>query len=56
MSVPDNREHLVDDYMQRVKRIAPQYNLPDYSTNFLTKAIEMLQEHMITMLEGPWQQ
>ena len=44
-SVPDNREKLVDDYMQRVKRIAPQYNLPDFSTNFLTKAIEKLQDN-----------
>ena len=44
-TVPDNREQLVDDYMQRVKRVAPQYNIPDYSTNFLTKAIELLQAH-----------
>jgi hypothetical protein len=43
-SVPDDRELLVDDYMQRVKRIAPQYNLLEFSTNFLTKAIEKLQE------------
>jgi hypothetical protein len=44
-SVPENREQLVDDYMHRVKQIAGQYNLPEYSTNFLTKAIEKLQEN-----------
>lgn len=44
-SVPDNREQLIDDYMQRVKRIAAQYNLRDFSTNFLTKAIEKLYEN-----------
>src|SRR2546430_13081585 len=44
-AVPDGREQLVDNYMERVKRIAPQYNLPSFSTNFLTKAIEKLQEN-----------
>src|SRR2546423_315643 len=44
-SPPDTREQLVDDYMQRVKQIAAQYSLPEYSTNFLTKAIEKLMEN-----------
>ena len=39
------REKLVDDYMNRVKPIARQYDLLDCSTNFLTKAIEKLYEN-----------
>jgi PHD-zinc-finger like domain/PHD-finger len=37
-------ERLVDDYMERVKPIARQYDLSVWSTNFLTKAIEKLYE------------
>lgn len=42
---PENAEQLVDDYMQRVKPIAEQYNLLDSSVDFLTKAVEKLQEN-----------
>lgn len=37
-------EKLVDDYVERVKPIARQYDLSECSTNFLTKAIEKLCE------------
>lgn len=37
-------EKLVDEYMERVRPIARQYDLSDWSTNFLTKAIEKLYE------------
>ncbi|ETI28457.1 hypothetical protein G647_00906 [Cladophialophora carrionii CBS 160.54] len=42
---PEDAEQLVDDYMKRVKPIAARYNLLDSSVDFLTKAIEKLQEH-----------
>ncbi|KAG9772798.1 hypothetical protein KCU88_g6051, partial [Aureobasidium melanogenum] len=42
---PENAEELVDDYMRRVRPIADKYNLLDSSVDFLTKAIEKLQEH-----------
>ncbi|EXJ86605.1 hypothetical protein A1O3_03558 [Capronia epimyces CBS 606.96] len=42
---PGNADQLVDDYMRRVKPIAAQYNLLDSSVDFLTKAIEKLQEN-----------
>lgn len=42
---PEDAEKLVDDYMKRVKPIAQQYNLHDTSVDFLTKAIEKLQEN-----------
>ncbi|EXJ85434.1 hypothetical protein A1O1_05798 [Capronia coronata CBS 617.96] len=42
---PENAEELVDDYMRKVKPIAAQYNLLDSSVDFLTKAIEKLQEN-----------
>ena len=38
-------EKLVDDYMEKVKAIAPQYNVNKCSTDFLTKAVERLQEN-----------
>ncbi|KIX06521.1 uncharacterized protein Z518_04497 [Rhinocladiella mackenziei CBS 650.93] len=44
-ATPENAEALVDDYMKRVKPIAAQYNLLDSSVDFLTKAIEKLQEN-----------
>ncbi|KAF7507958.1 hypothetical protein GJ744_009855 [Endocarpon pusillum] len=37
-------QKLVDDYMERVKPIARQYELSEWSTNFLTKAVEKLYE------------
>ena len=40
-----DREKIVDDYMHRVKLIAPQYNILDCSTDFLTKAVEKLCEN-----------
>lgn len=42
---PDNAEQLVDEYMERVKPIAAQYNMLDSSVDFLTKAVEKLQEN-----------
>ncbi|OAL34702.1 hypothetical protein AYO20_06119 [Fonsecaea nubica] len=42
---PMDAEHLVDDYMAKVKPIAAKYNLLDSSVDFLTKAIEKLQEN-----------
>ena len=44
-STPEQREKLVDDFMQRAKAIAPQYGLSQYSVDFLTKALEKFQEH-----------
>lgn len=44
LASPSARESLVDDYMERVKPVARQYDLPESSTNFLTKAVEMLYE------------
>ncbi|KKY18402.1 putative phd finger and bah domain protein [Phaeomoniella chlamydospora] len=42
---PVDLEKLVDDYMEKVKALAPLYGFPAYSTNFMTKAIEKLNEH-----------
>ncbi|KAI1610564.1 bromodomain and PHD finger-containing protein 3 [Exophiala viscosa] len=42
---PPNAEELVDEFMKRVKPIAAQYNLLDSSVDFLTKAVEKLQEN-----------
>lgn len=42
---PDHGEDIIDDYMKRVKLIAPQYGIKDTSTDFLTKAVEKLQEN-----------
>ncbi|KAJ9608899.1 putative PHD type zinc finger protein with BAH domain-containing protein [Cladophialophora chaetospira] len=42
---PEDSNRLVDDYMARVKPIAARYNLLDSSVDFLTKAVEKLQEH-----------
>ncbi|KAK5197522.1 putative PHD type zinc finger protein with BAH domain-containing protein [Exophiala xenobiotica] len=42
---PQDAEELVDEYMKKVKPIAAQYNLLDSSVDFLTKAIEKLQEN-----------
>ena len=44
-SRPDNAETLVDEYMQKVKPLAAQYDIESVSTDFLTKAIERLQEN-----------
>lgn len=41
---PDNREEVIDGYMKDVKLIAPQYNVLDCSTDFLTQAIQKLQD------------
>lgn len=41
---PVSSEALVDEYIQRVKPIAGQYDVRDCSVDFLTKAIEKLQE------------
>ena len=38
-------ENLVDDYMRRVKPVADQYELPEGQTDFMTKAVEKLQEN-----------
>lgn len=37
----EEREKLIDNYMVEAKRIAPQYDLPEWSTNFLDKALEL---------------
>ena len=42
---PDNREEIIDDYMKKVKLIAPQYNVLECSTDFLTQAIQKLQDN-----------
>ena len=36
---------MVDEYMRRVKPIAEQYDLFDWQTDFMTKAVEKLQEN-----------
>jgi hypothetical protein len=41
---PDNREEIIDEYMKRVKLIAPTYNVLDCSTDFLTQAVQKLQD------------
>ena len=38
----EERARVVDDYMDRAKRIAPNFGLKLYSTNFLDKALEIL--------------
>ena len=39
----DEHENLVDDYMKKAKALAqPMFNLRDFSTNFLDKALELL--------------
>ncbi len=42
---PVNADQLVDEYMTRVKPLAAKYNLGDSSVDFLTKAVEKLQEN-----------
>ncbi len=40
---PDERERVVDEYMAKAKAFAqPVFNLRDFSTNFLDKALELL--------------
>lgn len=39
---PDQREQLIDDYMTRAKELAKVVGVPEYSTNFLDKALELL--------------
>ena len=41
---PDNADQVVDEYMRRVKPIAAKYNVAEESVDFLTKAVEKLQE------------
>lgn len=41
---PADTEQIIDTYMEKVKPLAAQYNVLDVSTDFLTKAIEKLQE------------
>ena len=38
---PEQREKLVDDFMNRAKLLAPSLKLQPYSTNFLDKALEL---------------
>lgn len=38
----DDREKLIDDYMTRAKALAKSVGVPEYSTNFLDKALELL--------------
>ena len=38
----ERREKLIDDYMTRAKALAPLFDLKEYSTNFLDKALELL--------------
>ena len=38
----DQRELLIEDYMNRAKTLAPLFDLNEYSTNFLDKALELL--------------
>ena len=38
----DQREKLIEDYMTRAKALAPLFDLKEYSTNFLDKALELL--------------
>lgn len=45
-SKPDKlgqREKFIDDYMKRAKAVAKSVGVPEYSTNFLDKALELLQ-------------
>ncbi|KAL1979873.1 hypothetical protein VTN96DRAFT_5031 [Rasamsonia emersonii] len=39
---PEDREKFIDDYMSRARKIAPEKGIPEYSTNFLDKALEYL--------------
>jgi hypothetical protein len=39
---PEDREKFIDEYMARARKIAPEKGLPEYSTNFLDKALEYL--------------
>ena len=42
-STSDDRENLMDEYMKKAKALAqPMFNLRDFSTNFLDKALELL--------------
>lgn len=41
----DVREKLVDEYMTRAKSLAKSLRVPEYSTNFLDKALELLCAH-----------
>ena len=41
----DEKEKIIDDYMRKAKKIALNLGLPDYHTNFLDKAIELLYIH-----------
>ena len=39
---PDQREKLIDNYMVKAKGLAKFVGVPEYSTNFLDKALELL--------------
>lgn len=39
---PEEREQLVDSYMTRVKSLAKEVGVKEYSTNYLDKALELL--------------
>lgn len=41
----DQPEELIDEYMARAKSLAKVIGVPDYSTNFLDKALELLCAH-----------
>lgn len=39
---PDERENIIDEYMEQAKAIAPSLGVQRYCTNFLDKALELL--------------
>lgn len=39
---PDERERIIDDYMEQAKEIAPSLGVQKFCTNFLDKALELL--------------
>lgn len=44
-STDDAREKLIDEYMTRARALAKSLRVPEYSTNFLDKALELFYAH-----------
>lgn len=42
---PDEREKVVEEYMEQAKAIAPSLGVQQFCTNFLDKALELLYKH-----------
>lgn len=45
----EEREKLIDEYMTRAKALAKSLRVPEYSTNFLDKALELFYAHQYEM-------